>query len=82
MDVISNMDLHLGPILQQAGLVRHFDFALFSFEANCARPDPIIFSITLEKYSLASTQPPHCCDEGDTYKTSYMLALQAGWNAV
>ena len=58
MGVISNMDLRLGPILQQAGLVRHFDFALFSFEANCAKSDPIIFSIALEKYSLASTQ--HC----------------------
>jgi HAD superfamily hydrolase (TIGR01549 family) len=82
MSVISNMDLHLGPMLQQARLMRYFDFVLSSLEANCAKPDPIIFPIALEKNSLAPIQPSHCCHVGDTYKTDYMGAEQAGWNIV
>jgi HAD superfamily hydrolase (TIGR01549 family) len=82
MGVISNMDLRLGPILQQAGLMHHFDFALSSYEARCAKPDPRIFSFALEKYSLTPIQPSHCCHVGDTYKTDYIGAVQAGWKAV
>lgn len=85
MGVISNMDLRLGPILQQAGLMHHFDFALSSYEARCAKPDQRIFSIALEKYSSQSTtpiQPLQCCHVGDTYKTDYIGAVQAGWKAV
>lgn len=82
MGIISNIDPRIEGLLKEAGIRHHFEFVLPSYEAKCFKPDPAIFKLALEKYSLVNTDPSDCCHIGDSYIEDFVGATESGWSSI
>ncbi|MBD2866761.1 HAD family hydrolase [Paenibacillus oceani] len=63
---------------QTSGLASYFDTVLFSYEANCAKPDPAIYLLACERLNV---KPDQCLFIGDGGSDELNGASRAGMRA-
>lgn len=73
--VVSNWDTSLKKVLDHFELVPYFDLIVGSQEAKVAKPDPKIFQIVLNKFSV---KPHEVIHVGDTHEDDIVGATAAG----
>lgn len=79
LGVISNFDSRLFDLLRDLGLDRYFDSIHISTRAGAAKPDPRIFQVALNPYSIEPHQAVHV---GDSLREDVEGAAAVGINAV
>lgn len=77
---LSNSEGHLADLLTEIGLAPLFDAIIDSEREGVAKPDPAIFSRTLER--LGVTKPAIAVHIGDSWAADVEGALAAGWHAI
>jgi putative hydrolase of the HAD superfamily len=77
--VASNWDSRLPSLLETVGLRSHFEFVLTSAEVGRAKPHPLLFERSLERFGLA---PEEVIYVGDSYGHDVVGARNAGVTAV
>jgi len=76
---LSNSEGHLAELLVEIGLAPLFDAIIDSGRVGIAKPDPRIFTLTLEALGVTPTVIVHV---GDSWAADVEGALAAGWNAI
>ena len=60
--IVSNFDSRLTQICEGLGIARFFDAVVMSSQAGCAKPDPQIFAIALERIGVSPAEALHVGD--------------------
>lgn len=76
---LSNSEGHLAELLAEIGLAPLFDAIIDSGRVGVAKPDPRIFTHTLE---VLAVEPDVIVHVGDSWSADVEGALAAGWNAI
>jgi len=76
---LSNSEGHLADLLQEIGLAELFDAIIDSGRIGIAKPDPRIFTLTLEELDV---KPDVVVHVGDSWAADVEGALAAGWHAI
>ena len=76
---LSNSEGHLAELLAEIELAPLFDVIIDSGRVGVAKPDPRIFTLTLEALAVTPTVIVHV---GDSWAADVEGALGAGWNAI
>jgi putative hydrolase of the HAD superfamily len=89
--VVANWDAALGGHLESAGFAPYLDAVVSSAEAGCAKPDPRIFRLALERLGVAPERALHVGDEpadekgaraaGLGFAPAPLAGAFAGWTA-
>jgi putative hydrolase of the HAD superfamily len=79
LGVVSNFDGRLVTICKGLGLADAFETIVMSGRAGCAKPDPRIFAIALERLGVTATETLHV---GDSDREDVTGARAAGLRAV
>jgi putative hydrolase of the HAD superfamily len=79
LGVISNWDCTARDILTATGLIDFFDHVIISCEVNCAKPDPKIFNLALQK---TAAEPRKSLYVGDNYYDDALGSRKVGMNVV
>lgn len=69
----------LRPVLEKMGILRYFDFLVFSDEINASKPSSHFFEVVHEQAAVAKNQILHI---GDNPKADYMGARSFGFEAL
>jgi putative hydrolase of the HAD superfamily len=77
--VISNSNGSVRSILDTLGLTRHLDFVIDSGEVGVEKPDPRIFTLTLDR---AGVTPDEALYIGDLYSVDVIGARAIGLDAI
>jgi putative hydrolase of the HAD superfamily len=77
--VVSNFDGRLTPICQGLEIAGFFDAVIMSSQVGCAKPDPEIFAIALERVGVSSAEAFHI---GDSEALDLEGAQAAGMRAL
>jgi HAD superfamily hydrolase (TIGR01549 family) len=76
--LISNTSSEDGlRVLQKFGLDKYFDYMIMSFDVGLAKPDPKMFELVLEKFSV---KPDEVVYIGDGFKNDFLGAKNVGFN--
>ena len=73
--VVSNFDSRLPGLLEVLGIAHLLSEVVFSSGTGFAKPDPEIFHVALDRFSL---KPGDCCHVGDDPEDDCQGAIQAG----
>ncbi len=73
--VVSNFDSRLPGLLETLGISHLLSEVVFSSGAGCAKPDPEIFRLALDRLFV---RPGDCCHVGDDPEDDWQGAIQAG----
>jgi putative hydrolase of the HAD superfamily len=76
--IVSNFDSRLTRICEGLGIARFFDAVVMSSQAGCAKPDPQIFAIALERIGVSPAEALHI---GDSETLDVESAEAAGLRA-
>lgn len=76
---ISNKSYCNPSNLQTYGLKAYFEREIYSCDVGYAKPDASIFSTAIEGIECSRSEVIHV---GDSYKSDYLGALNAGWKAL
>ncbi len=79
LGVISNSDGRIEAILQHCGIAPFFSIIVDSYKIGVEKPDPRIFSLTLQRLQL---EPQQALYVGDIYGIDVVGAERAGLQAV
>jgi putative hydrolase of the HAD superfamily len=60
--IVSNFDSRLTRICEGLGIARFFDALVMSSQVGCAKPDPEIFAIALERIGVSPAEALHVGD--------------------
>lgn len=60
--IVSNFDSRLTPICQGLQIARFFDAVVMSSQVGCAKPDPQIFAVALERIGVSPAEALHVGD--------------------
>ncbi len=77
--VVSNADGTIEEVLEEVGLVHHFDTVIDSHDVGYEKPDPGIFEVALER---ADADPTRTLHVGDLYDADVTGAWAAGVHAL
>jgi putative hydrolase of the HAD superfamily len=75
LGVISNWDGNLQQTLRDLHILSYFEMVLDSHIVGIRKPDPAIFALFAQAYSL---DPAHCAHVGDSPGSDELLALSVG----
>lgn len=79
LGIVSNFDSRLTTICEGLDIARFFDAVVMSGQAGCAKPDPGIFLIALERLGATSAEALHV---GDSETLDIQGARAAGLRAI
>jgi putative hydrolase of the HAD superfamily len=77
--IVSNFDGRLIRICEGLGIARFFDTVVMSSQVGCAKPDPLIFAIALERIGVSPAEALHV---GDSETLDVQGAEAAGLRAL
>jgi putative hydrolase of the HAD superfamily len=77
--IVSNFDSRLTPICRGLKIARFFDAVVMSSQVGCAKPDPRIFTIALERVGAKPSEALHV---GDSETLDVSCAEAAGVRAI
>ncbi len=69
----------LRPVLERMGILKYFDFLVFSDEINASKPSSYFFEVVHKQASVAKNEILHI---GDNPKADYMGAKSFGFDAL
>lgn len=69
----------LRPVLEEMGILKYFDFLVFSDEINASKPSSHFFEVVHQQTSVAKNEILHI---GDNPKADYMGAKSFGFDAL
>jgi REG-2-like HAD superfamily hydrolase len=79
LGVISNADGRVEALLEETGLLPHFEFVIDSATVGVEKPDPRIFRLGLERMGA---EPHEAVYVGDIYEIDIVGARAAGMRAI
>jgi putative hydrolase of the HAD superfamily len=80
LGILSNFDSRIYAVLNGLGLREFFQTVTISTEAGCAKPDPGIFQIALQKHQCEAAAAWHVGDSLDEdYRAATAVGLRGVW---
>lgn len=79
LGVLSNFDSRIYTVLEVLGLAGFFRTVTISTEVGAAKPDPLIFTVALQKHDCAPEEAWHV---GDSYQEDFEGAKAAGLKGI
>jgi putative hydrolase of the HAD superfamily len=73
--IISNSEGMLDRLFRELGVIDHFDLVVDSGKVGVEKPDPRIFEVAFDRFSVA---PEHALHLGDVFATDVLGARAAG----